>query len=103
MDNRLALTWFDMTIQEQISNVGSEVNRAINWKNKGNKKREVAFCYKAIEYLGLTIADPKNHHRVNELLFCIEELKDYFVGDNVYNTTDEALKKYYDAFIYDVA
>lgn len=30
MDNRLALIWFDMTIQEQISNVGSEVNRAIN-------------------------------------------------------------------------
>ena len=31
--------------------------------------------------------------------FCIEELKDYFLGDNTYGTTDEMLHKYYDAFI----
>ena len=29
----------------------------------------------------------------------IEELKDYFLGENIYGTTDEMLHKYYDAFI----
>ena len=103
MDNRLVETWFDMSIQKQISNIGSEVNRALMWREKGNRKREIGFCYKAIEFLGLTIADPKNHHRVGELLFCIEELQDYFIGNNIYATTPEKLRKYYDAFIYDIA
>ena len=46
-----------------------------------------------------TCKDPKNKHRCGELQACIEELTDYFVGDNEYNTTDEVLMKYYDAFL----
>ena len=99
MDNELREKWFAMSIQEQISNVGSEVGRAINWKNKGNEKRKEGFCFKAIDYLQLTIEDPKNYHRIGELIFCIRELQDYFLGGNYYNTTDEMLKKYYDAFL----
>ena len=99
MDKDLRTTWFEMPVGMQISNVGSEVSRAINWKNRGNEKRKVGFCNKAIEFLQLSIEDPKNIHRIGELSFCIEELKDYFLGDNLYNTTDEMLRKYYDAFI----
>ena len=88
-----------MPVQMQISNIGSEVNRAIHWKNKGNEKRKEGFCQKAIDYLILSIEDPKNAHRVEEFIFCIRELQDYFLGINYYNTTDEMLKKYYDAFI----
>ena len=43
--------------------------------------------------------DEKNRNRIGELNFCIEELKDYFLGENIYNTTDEMLMKYYDAYI----
>ena len=99
MDKDLRTTWFEMPVGMQISNVGSEVSRAISWKNRGNEKRKVGFCNKAIEFLQLSIEDPKNIHRIGELSFCIEELKDYFLGDNLYNTTDEMLRKYYDAFI----
>ena len=72
---------------------------AISWNNKGNDKRKEGFCLKAIDYLSLSIEDPKNVHRIQELLFCIRELQDYFLGTNYYNTNDEMLKKYYDAFI----
>ena len=99
MDKELRITWFNMSIGEQISNVGSEVSRAIQWQNKGNEKRKVGFCMKAIEFLKLSMEDPKNIHRVSELRNCIDELKDYFLGDNIYNTTEEMLRKYYDAFI----
>lgn len=99
MDKDLRTTWFEMPVSMQISNVGSEVSRAINWKNRGNEKRKVGFCNKAIEFLLLSIEDPKNIHRIGELSFCIEELRDYFLGDNLYNTTDEMLHKYYDAFV----
>ena len=99
MDRELIDRWFAMPIEEQISNIGSEVNRAINWKNKGNEKRKIGFCQKAIEFLQLSLVDPKNIHRRGELSFCIVELQDYFWGDNIYSTTDEMLHKYYDAFI----
>jgi hypothetical protein len=99
MDKDLRTTWFEMAVSMQISNIGSEVSRVINWKNKGNEKRKIGFCEKAIEFLQLSIEDPKNKHRIGELSFCIEELKDYFLGENIYKTTDEMLHKYYDAFI----
>lgn len=79
--------------------VGGEVNRAINWANKGNTKRAENFCKKAKELLQLSIEDPKNRGRIGELFNCICELEDRFLGDNYYGTTDEMLRKYYDAFI----
>ena len=100
MDHRLAETWFAMPVDEQISNIGSEVSRAIKWKNKNNEKRKEGFCAKAIEFLSLSIQDPKNKNRTREFENAINELIDYFYGNNVYGTTDEVLKKYYDAFLY---
>lgn len=99
MDNRTIKTWYEMPVTLQISNIGSEVGRAIRYKNKDNQQRMIMFCEKAIEFLQLSISDPKNKHRKQEFEFCIEELKDYFMGENVYQTTDEMLKKYYDAFL----
>ena len=54
------VNWFDMPIGVQISNVGSEVHRALQWKKRGNKQRETAFCKKAIEFLDIMKQDPKN-------------------------------------------
>ena len=89
MDKGIKEKWFAMPIQMQISNIGSEVGRAIQWKNKGNEKRSEGFCQKAIDYLTLTIEDPKNVHRIGELIFCIRELQDYFLGSNYYGTTED--------------
>lgn len=93
------LTWYSMPVNVQLANVGSEVGRAISWKKRGNEQRMRSFCNKAIEFLEIMKTDKKNIDRVRELDFCIEELKDYFMGQNIYETTDEILMKYYDAFI----
>jgi len=93
------INWFQMSVGMQISNVGSEVARAIRYKNKGDDQKKINFCNKAIEFLELIEKDPKNQHRKNEFDFCIEELKDYFLGENYYRTTDEMLTRYYDAFL----
>ena len=94
-----AISWFAMPIGVQISNVGSEVHRAIRWKKKGDEQKKNSFCAKAIEFLELMKTDPKNVHRKGELDCCIEELRDYFMGENMYHTTEEQLTKYYDAFL----
>lgn len=93
------LTWYSMPVNVQLANVGSEVGRAISWKKRGNKQRMLSFCNKAIEFLEIMKTDDKNIDRVGELDSCIEELKDYFMGQNIYETTDDVLMKYYDAFI----
>lgn len=91
--------WFDMSVGMQISNIGSEVNRALRWKNRGDKDKMMSFYNKAIELLNLSEKDPKNLYRKGEFDFCIEELEDFFIGDNLYNTSEEMFHKYYDAFI----
>ena len=98
-DVELRRKWYSMNIETQISNIGSEVNRAIKWEQKGNKERARSFCDKAKELLQISIEDPKNRGRVGELYNCICELDDRFWGENKYNTTDETLRKYYDAFL----
>lgn len=97
MDN--TVKWFEMPEWMQISNIGSEVLRAIRWKNKGDRQKAVNFCNKAIEFWQLSLEDPKNAHRRSEFICAIEELKDCFIEDNKYHTTDEVLIKYYDAFL----
>ena len=94
-----ALRWFALPVSMQISNIGSEVGRAIKYKNKNENEKANRFCEKAIELLKLSIEDPKNKHRTREFNFAIEELTDYFMGNNEYGTTETALKKYYDAFL----
>ena len=94
------VSFFAMPIGTQISNVGSEVQRALRWRKAGNRQREIAFCEKAIEFLTAMQQDPKNKHRIGELDACIEELRDFFLGDNEYHTSEETLIRYYDAFLY---
>ena len=80
-----------MPVGVQISNVGSEVHRAIRWKNRGDVQKK--------EFLELMKKDPKNRYRTGELDCCIDELQDYLMGENSYNTSEEQLIKYYDAFL----
>ena len=91
--------WFAMPVGTQIANIGGEVERAIRWKNKNNTLRMMEFYNKALDLLSLSKRDPKNIHRLGELGFCEEELTDFFVGENYYNTTEEMLLKFYNAFL----
>ena len=91
--------WFSLSIGEQISNIGSEVLRADKWKARGDSKRMRGFYNAAISFLLLSKKDPKNASIVNELDLCIDELADYFIGDNKWQTSSETLKRYYNAFL----
>lgn len=96
------VTLFKMSFEMQISNVGSEVHRAIRRKNRGDEKGKIEFCNVAIKFLKMMKEDPKNKQRQEELDFRIDELEDYFLGDNRFNTTDDKLIEYYDAYLDDL-
>lgn len=91
--------WFKMSIFEQMANIGSEVYRAISWREKDKKLSKGAF-WRALELIDLTVEDPKNKKRLKEILRMREALVDYFVGDNQYRSTAESWNKYFYSFNY---
>ena len=92
--------WFKLSLAEQLANIGSEVIRAINWKEKGRKDYSKEATLRAIELIDLTIEDRKNRYRLKEVLRLRELLADFLWFDNQYNSTAESFKKYFYAFNY---
>lgn len=91
--------WFSKNIFEQMANVGSEVERAIKWRNKDKKYSRIAF-ERCLELIDLTAADPKNKNRLKEILRSREALVDYFFGENIYQSSDKLWQNYFYSFNY---
>ncbi len=92
--------WFRFSLPEQLANVGSEVIRAINWKEKGKEEYFRKAAIRAFELLDLTIKDKKNINRLKEILRLRELLADFLWFDNRYNSTADSFRKYFYAFNY---
>jgi len=90
--------WNSLSLCEQMANVGSEVERAIKWKEKGNAQYSQMAFERALELLDLTVADEKNKKRLKELLRLREMLADYFAFENVYQSSDLNFQNYFSAF-----
>ena len=60
--------WQALSLMEQMANVGSEVERTISWKRKGNRDYERLAFDRALELLDLTIRDTKNRLRLKEIV-----------------------------------
>jgi len=90
--------WQEMSFFAQMANIGSEVERAINWREKGNLKYTQAACERALELLDLTIDDAKNQKRLRELLRLREVLADYFYSSNSFSSSDTLWKNYFFSF-----
>ena len=89
--------WHTLSIAEQLGNVGSEVERAISWSEKGDQDHREQALGRMFELLNLTISDPRWRHlrRLRELTRTREVLIDFFYGDNTHNSTISDLKKYF--------
>lgn len=92
--------WNELTFIEQMANIGSEVERAIKWRQKSNNEYCRLAVERALELLSLTLADEKNRHRLKELCRVQETLVDFFVYGNIYRSTTELWHNYFFAFNY---
>ena len=88
-----------MSMAEQLSNIGSEVGRSAKWQGKDEKTFYGAVT-RALELFDLTFLDIKNRRRLREVARARELWVDYFVGTNVYHSTDEMWQKYFYSFNY---
>jgi len=91
--------WFSLSLAEQMANIGSEVERTIIWKRKGDKEYSRLAFERALELADLTKLDPKNRERLGELCRMRKILVDWFF-DNQYHSTDYSWQKYFLAFNY---
>lgn len=88
--------WQTMTIAEQLGNVGSEYERALRWKERGDSVHfENAFA-RMLELLDLTITDQRwKNHRLKELVRLREVVCEELSGENHKSTGSSDLRDYF--------
>ncbi len=87
--------WHTFSLCAQMANVGSEIERTINWSRKGNLRYKEMSFFRALELLDLTLRDPKNRGRLREIARVKEALVDHFLYRNEYNSTEKEWQKYF--------
>jgi hypothetical protein len=92
--------WRELTLAEQLGNVGSEISRARRWQSRNGETARAAF-YRALDLFDLMLADPRHLQspaRLREIARAREVVVDFFAGSNHYGSTGESLQKYFDAY-----
>jgi hypothetical protein len=92
--------WAEMSLCEQMANIGSEVSRAFNWRKKNRHDLSKEAINRALELLDLTVGSQSRYSRLKECLRLREGLVDYFYGDNAFSSSEIIWRKYFDAFVY---
>lgn len=87
--------WAELSLMEQLANVGSEVARASRAKAAGNDARFEPAFVRALELFDLTLADTRWRSRFREVARAREIVCDYLVGDNTYGSEAASLDEYF--------
>ncbi|MFH1776076.1 MAG: hypothetical protein ABH952_00715 [Candidatus Omnitrophota bacterium] len=92
--------WQEIPFLTQMANIGSEVERALNWRAKQNTAYYEHAFERALELIDLTLDSVKGFPRLKEVARLREALVDYFIGDNQFVSTEESWRKYFSHFTY---
>ena len=92
--------WQELSFLEQMANIGSEVERALKWKERNNADYSVKACERALELLDLTMDCSKSKARLKEVARTREALVDYFWGTNQFASSDKSWRRYFLEFAY---
>ena len=90
--------WGELTLSEQLSHIGGEVSRALNWRAKHNEAYCLSAAERALELTDLTLAHARGFSKLKELARMRECLVDYFFGINEYGQSDQAWRRYFRPF-----
>ncbi len=87
--------WQSKCFFEQMANIGSEVYRAINWRNKGNEEYSQIAFLRSLELFDLSKESKLTISQFRELTRMREIWVDFFKYDNQYNSTEDQINKYF--------
>lgn len=92
--------WAKLTFIEQMANIGSEVERALNWKAKNNADYSRKAAERALELIDLTLDNNRIPSHFKEISRARELLADYFFGSNQFMSNESSWRKYFFQFAY---
>lgn len=87
--------WNEMSFCEQMANVGSEVERTLNWREKNNSQYSQKALDRALELLDLTINCAPKKTYLKELTRIRESLLDFFMDGNIYKWDNASIRKFF--------
>lgn len=91
--------WRELSLMEQLGNIGSEVSRSERWNNKDQHLfwRAVA---RALELFDFTLDDPRWIGRRHEIARAREVFCDAVYGGQFYKSSLQDMVEYFDHFAY---
>ena len=92
--------WWELSVAEQLGNIGSEVSRALRWRDRDPRLCQGAL-ERALELFDLSLADPRHRRtvaRLREIARAREVVVDFLAGSNQYRSTGPSLQRYFDAY-----
>ena len=92
--------WSKLSFIEQMANIGSEVERALNWQAKHNADYSRKAYERALELVDLTLDGAISATRLKELARVREAIVDYFSGSNQFVSTESLWRKYFSCFTF---
>jgi len=92
--------WNELPFLDQMANIGSEIERTLNWQAKNNAAYSQKAFERALELLDLTLAGITTLPRLKELTRVREAMVDYFFGSNQFMSTEVLWRKYFASFTY---
>ena len=98
--NLAAGRWKELSFFEQMANIGSEVERALNWRAKNNVDYAQKACERALELIDLTLTETKKFTHFKEIARLREAIVDYFLGSNQFMSTERLWHDYFSHFTY---
>jgi hypothetical protein len=92
--------WEQLSFLEQMANIGSEVERALNWQIKNNLAYREKASIRALELTDLALEHATTFPRRRELARLRESLVDYFFCDDEFKASEASWRKYFFHFTY---
>jgi hypothetical protein len=83
-----------------MANIGSEIIRALKWRDKGNEALSHRALVRAFELLDLSLDAAETPPRRREFARLREALVDFFYCSNSYGSTHDQWMSYFNHFNY---
>jgi hypothetical protein len=94
--------WQEYSYAFQISNIGTELGRAIECKKKRKYESMYVYLHEVMWQINYTLKDPKNESKIEELSKAKSDVYKYF-GSPRYWYLKKRIIRFFDSYLYEYA
>ena len=90
--------WSKLLLAQQMGNIGSEVQRAFGWQERGDEDQKEKSINRFLDLIDLSLIDKRWQKRCWEICRMREVLCDYFLAGNSFGNSFQNLINYFNNF-----